>query len=48
MMMKNYKNKFGEIKFKDKEMWCNVKASVIAGMMATIVSNPLECITVNK
>lgn len=46
--MQAYKKKFGEEKMKANEMWVNLGSSLFAGCLAAAVTNPLECITVNK
>lgn len=43
-----FKIKYGEKEFKEKEMKINVAASFFAGGIAAGLTNPLECITVNK
>ena len=42
------KKSLGEKKYKKNEDLCNVGASFLAGSVAAAITNPLECITVNK
>lgn len=46
--MKFYKAKYSEKEFKDREMKINFNCGMIAGVTAAAITNPLECITVNK
>ena len=46
--MKIWRHKLGEEKFKQKEMQINFAGGLIAGSIAAGLTNPLECITVNK
>ena len=46
--MNSCKNTYGEAKFKENETFINVNASFIAGCLGAALTNPLECITVNK
>lgn len=46
--MSGFKQKVGETYFHDHEMKYNVISSLSAGMIGAAVTNPLECITVNK
>ncbi len=46
--MKRYKDKLGKEEFAKKEMTITVGASLIAGGVSAAITNPLECITVNK
>ena len=46
--MKSYKEKKGAEKFKENELYYNTSSSFVAGIIAAAVTNPLECITVNK
>ena len=47
-LMQSYKKKYGEEKMKKNEMYVNLGSSLFAGSLAAAVTNPLECITVNK
>jgi hypothetical protein len=47
-MMKSFKEKEGAEKFKLHEMFYNTTSSFVAGIIAAAVTNPLECVTVNK
>ena len=46
--MNHFKQKHGEEKFMEKEMFYNFWGSLVAGVVAAAVTNPLECITVNN
>ena len=46
--MSRYKKMYGEKYFKENEMKFNLGSSLVAGCVAAAVTNPLECITVNK
>lgn len=46
--MKNYKDKLGKEEFSKKELTITVGASFLAGGISAAITNPLECITVNK
>ena len=46
--MSRFKKMYGDKYFKDNEMKFNLCSSLIAGCFAAAVTNPLECITVNK
>jgi len=46
--MQSYKKKLGEEKMKKNQIWVNLGSSLTAGCIAAAVTNPLECITVNK
>jgi hypothetical protein len=48
VMMKHYKTKHGEQKFNDNKMKYNLISSLFGGCIAAAITNPLECITVNK
>lgn len=43
-----WKVKLGDEKFKEKEMKINFAGGLVAGSIAAGLTNPLECITVNK
>ena len=47
-LMKKYKQVYGEEKMQKNEMYVNLGSSLFAGCLAAAVTNPLECITVNK
>ena len=46
--MKQFKKINGEKKFKENEMRYNLQSSLVAGCVSAAITNPLECITVNK
>ena len=46
--MNYFKHKYGDKEFKEREMKINVAGSFFAGGIAAGLTNPLECITVNK
>ena len=48
VMMNNYKKVNGESKFNESKMKYNLISSLFAGCIAAAITNPLECITVNK
>ena len=47
-LMRQFKISYTPNNFREKEMQFNVIASFTAGCVAAAVTNPLECITVNK
>ena len=47
-LMRHFKIKYGSNTFKQREMQLNVASSFVAGAVAAAITNPLECITVNK
>uniref|UniRef100_A0A7S3CRB4 Mitochondrial carrier protein n=1 Tax=Strombidium rassoulzadegani TaxID=1082188 RepID=A0A7S3CRB4_9SPIT len=47
-MTKYYKSLYSEQEFKDREMSVNFKCGLVAGSIAAGITNPLECLTVNK
>ena len=45
----NYaKREYGEVWFRQNETYVNVVASFTAGLISSALTNPFECITVNK
>jgi hypothetical protein len=46
--MKHFKTKLGTVEFEKQENKVNVGAGLAAGAISAAVTNPLECITVNK
>tara|TARA_B110000285_G_C14937619_1_gene520395 strand:+ start:302 stop:739 length:438 start_codon:yes stop_codon:yes gene_type:complete len=48
VLMKQFKTAQGEKKFKENEMKYNLYSSLVAGCVSAAITNPLECITVNK
>ena len=46
--MKQFKKVNGDKKFKENEMKYNLYSSLVAGCVSAAITNPLECITVNK
>lgn len=47
-MMASYKKKLGDKKFQENELKINFWCGLVAGSISAAVTNPLECITVNK
>ena len=46
--MKHFKKEFGQEKFKANERKLTIIGSLMAGCISAVITNPLECITVNK
>jgi len=46
--MKSWKDRLGKEEFEKKEHLVNFGAGLTAGAISAAVTNPLECITVNK
>lgn len=47
-MMSHFKKKWDKPKYDTHEMKLNLGAGLVSGVVAAMITNPLECITVNK
>ena len=46
--MSYYKKKYSSKEYEQKEVAINVGASIISGAISSALTNPMECITVNR